>query len=661
MEGSNFLKLVIIILSTFSFRKGLTNYIFSDNRILFKPVQDNVGLMFEKMHFMKQFSDKNFVFAKRFNLIPIMELLNSDKHEHKTVEFENMLCDNVKPIKYFNWTEIKNNFVNQLSFVNELQNDDLYEEEYWSDFDIAKSLKLIESKDSDLFMDLKEYNFTDVDKNNRYLECLENNHSYENTCMFYYKIILVYNNQINDVSRAQQILENLHNSTAMNKLDYTDVILNDYILLVEMESLIEKLKKKNLAWPVDFNKPVNIDYNLSPMYKLHLYRDGYNVILFIVIPLIRNTNKLYNLYSVTTVPYCRVKTCLFIVPNNEYIAVTETKNYHVALSSDVIKNCVDFDGTLFCPYKQHDVTFESNVCEIEIFMGRLTNANKICNFKIANYNPKNIYVINIVNNQKFLCMLPTNFFQDIIFDCDNNYGIIKGQPGLYVISSTRPQTCKIYVTNNITLHVNRVQNLSVPFTPVKIFKFEEFFNLLLKNDFTIFNGVPFVNNFNRSTLLKYSIVFNRNNYNRWISDNNQDNVDIIANNIDHTNVIDSDNNVTEMTMSEEMLRNYKYNIIIVVVYAIAGVIGGVLSCYCCLRIKPISKTKPISNVKSAISPVIRFNKEKEVVTIDNLDEIDIMKRRYVAPLYNNSQAVQIANDKDNDNDNYYPIRIERVK
>ncbi|ABL75966.1 efp/ld130 fusion protein [Maruca vitrata nucleopolyhedrovirus] len=527
----------IKLIATYAIILSTTSLVVGRDRITFTPLEDSSGLLFERMYGLRHYTNDRFVFVKKFDFYPVLQELNNIKSKIELYASRFLTCKIA--IKQNRSSIIKARIENRLQFLTQLNKDlvrysveesyndvleninleygdsaefevyDDYEHlSHWSNMTVSDAQALLQNPPKDRVMFLK----TISAKNTNISEYI--NSTIE--CTDLANIMNVFNEKLNDASALAKMLKRIMKQTHKNKLDISNTVLDDGMLLTEMKKLVQTLHNHNRAWVVDFNKTMNDSFDLSQAYKLHLYLDLNTVIMFITMPLLKATSVSFNLYRVTTVPFCRGRMCLLIVSDNEYFGISDSKNYYVPVSDNFKQDCKKFTGydEFLCPETELIATMNAKVCEIEMFMGRYSgDVINICDIRVANYNPKKAYVNTIMNNMKWLYIFPNS--TTLVVHCnDASKFEMTVQPGVGVMLSTMSQTCAIRITHDgvtVTVDSRLYVGYSTTFWPKKIFNFNNYIDpFLLEKANT--NFLPTIDDFNRSVLLQLSNKFRIKDY-----------------------------------------------------------------------------------------------------------------------------------------------------
>jgi hypothetical protein len=248
-----------------------------------------------------------------------------------------------------------------------------------------------------------------------YNRCLVNRRTLNNTCRFAVKMMSSLTTNIQYAYKYIMMLEKLKQQWLLNKLPRNQQHLSnltEQIILGEMAKQMNE--KNNRIWMTNNN-------NFSRrrlLYKLHLFFDkNYAAVMFITVPPMNVNNgnsTLYNLYRVVSIPFCRGKICLIIIPSHEYVAISINRNYFMfvvniqQMDTICFNACID-DGypCYICPNNttigsdRPLATINSRVCEVELYMGRAPTSIEqlisVCDIRIANVIIKEAYVLPIAS------------------------------------------------------------------------------------------------------------------------------------------------------------------------------------------------------------------------------------------------------------------------
>lgn len=443
------------------------------------PIDDTTGLLFEQIYSMRHLTVDRFVFIQRINYLPMLhnlEFMRNKITEHQKCGYytynqylygiNNLIGrfkDYLSNIKALDKNYITYKSTNMIS--NKIINcdNDAIDCEYdknirsksksaidsgWGKLD-AETAKILLSSKSTLKNYLVKF-FPEM-----HTEILDLSETKPiNGCDASEKVISDVSSVISNSTQYTINLQSLINNVRDNKLNNN--IISDDKLLKEMKNQGGLLKKHQRDW-VNNKKIKNEHYNLSQAYKLHLFLDEYSIILFIVMPLVNESNINYNIYHVMTVPFCKGKTCLFMIPNNEYIAVSETKNYYIPLKKNFLDKCTIFTGNdeYLCPESKNLPTINSQICEIEMYMGRFTNVmNKYCDLRLGALLVDTQYVNSLIDHRKWLYMFQSRLNVDFYCKSNNVGSIFTVSSGIGILSAIKPEICSVRIGLKTTLLSN---------------------------------------------------------------------------------------------------------------------------------------------------------------------------------------------------------------
>ncbi|AGA16177.1 f protein [Thysanoplusia orichalcea nucleopolyhedrovirus] len=667
------------------------------DRITFTPIEDNSGLAFERMYRLRHYADDRFVFVKKFDFYPVLQELENVKFNIKFYEAQVLTCKNVKKIKPDRSSTIKSRIERQMQNLKQLNNNlitysvdnnmlsndvlesikfeykdsiefaayddddsssgggggDIAEQGHWSNLTVSDAQNLLRNppKDRVAFLDTVTTSYVNT-KYENYTKCLINNRTAENECMFLNDMMNMLNNKLDDAAALAKMLELITKQAHRNKLNTSNSNVNDAILLTEMKKLSQALNNQNRAWVVDFNKDMDDRFDLSQVYKLHLYLENNVVIMFITMPLLNSSTVPFNLYRVVTIPFCRGKMCLFMVSNHEYFAITDSKNYYVNVPDNFKHVCKEFTGydEVLCPESNSLATINSHVCEIEMFMGRYSNnIDDVCDIRVANYDPKKTYFNTVIDYRKWLYMFP-NSTTAVYYYCNDVIvnGVAKIQPGVGFMTSVISQTCSVQMSKDdiITVASRLYSTPSTTYWPSKKFNFNNYIDQsLLKKASTSF--IPTLNNFTRAALLQVRHKFHVREY---------------TSSTPHHFFYPS--KIYINTASEEKIQDSSNTTIIIVSIIIVALVflGFVIFLYFCVK----KRCNQFNNV------VVQYRHNNDFVTIHNTlneesnvmhidlphndgdDDDDDDDRETLYPIINDNLLY-------NDKPVMYPMIIERIK
>ncbi|ANF29764.1 F protein [Catopsilia pomona nucleopolyhedrovirus] len=376
-----------------------------------------------------------------------------------------------------------------------------------------------------------------VDKYANYIDCIVANHTADNNCKFVSDMMTVLANKMDDAISYVKMFEQLVKQVNRNKLIMSNGVMDDGTLMKEMKKYTMQLYNKRLSWVVksgsgndggNDNYENNNYFDLSQVYKLHMYAANdkhYSAILFITMPLVKNNTIAYNVYNIVTIPFCRGDVCLFMVPNSDRVAVSTTKNYYLPLPSgnndNYYSECVYFAAynEYLCLKKNNTMplaTLNSNVCEIEMYMGRYAanNIDALCDIRMGNFDNDTVYATTLQDTRKWLCLFPTN--ATVAVDCftsnNNNNNTFIVSRGVGIIE---PRSCLLRISSRIIIHssdasdnkFNNLNNESTIYWPKYKFNYSNYINESLLNSVRVKLPQKIYSNFTRANLLLLTTKF----------------------------------------------------------------------------------------------------------------------------------------------------------
>jgi hypothetical protein len=270
-------------------------------------------------------------------------------------------------------------------------------------------------------------------------------------CKYIENLIVVFSylmkNATNDATTLQALISNVRANKLNNNL------LTDYKLLKEMKNATSVVRNRHRAWVNDNRTDSNGHFNLAEAYRLYLFMDkNYSLILFVVMPLLNENNVSYNVYRIMTVPFCRGRICLFMIPNNEYIAVSMTKNYYIPFSFEECTLFAGYDEYL-CPETNTLPTINSKTCEIEMYMGRYANVmDKYCDLRLGTLLSDSAYILPLMEYRKWLYMFHKKL--NIGYFCNelsNNDGTLSVGSGIGILSAKLADTCSVRISSKMSI------------------------------------------------------------------------------------------------------------------------------------------------------------------------------------------------------------------
>nr|AFS52005.1 DekiORF128 [Dendrolimus kikuchii nucleopolyhedrovirus] len=368
-----------------------------------------------------------------------------------------------------------------------------------------------------------------TEKYSEYTRCLVTNHTKHNNCMFAESMMKLMLKKIDDIVAQVKVLERIVKQVNRNKLNASNTIMDDDTLLAAMNTSASALHARGLAWAVDLSRPRSDSFDLSAVYKLHLYADkDYSIALFVLMPLLRNITTVYNLYRFVTLPFCVKQRCLLVIPTNEYAVISASKNYYMAMDGDTVqRTCTQFnsaaddDGDEYLCLERRDAppvaTMNSNVCEIEMYMGRrIDDMDTLCDVRMASVDRNSAHVCTVVESNKWLYVADTDAATTINFLCTAANGTVAGaltaSRGLGVVSRLQPHTCTLRMNSGIVAVAASRRHATTTYWPRKrVFNFNDYINASLLSGVYI-KSLPTLDNFTRVALLSLKTKFNVKNY-----------------------------------------------------------------------------------------------------------------------------------------------------
>lgn len=435
------------------------------NVINFDPIDDAIGLMFEHVATLRHVTDQRFVFVKTIDYYPLLqELENISKflHDPRNDATSCPLVKIVKPgklrstleriSKYLSvLTQLNNEYVSyavdfdssgnnkvftdiEFEYVDSRQQsvDDERNPPHWSAFSADDAKALLKSPVRDRVKILPAISTA--------TNTMSSYGTGNRSCLYLAYIHSMMNRKLAAAAHFVNTLDSLIQQTSLNKLNATNNMIDDNVLFDEMRQLVKMLAGYNLSWVVDFEREMNSRFDLSQAYKLYLYADKNVVGLYITMPLVNTKDLKYNLYRVATVPFCRGTMCLMMVPATSYIAVTDTRNYYTRVPDDYNLQCKKFTGynEILCPFSPRIATMESDVCEIEIFMGRyVDNIDEVCDVRVADNAANQVFLDTLVDRHKWLYAFSSNAtvgylctdqYRDVVVNVSAGVGLMTARP-----------------------------------------------------------------------------------------------------------------------------------------------------------------------------------------------------------------------------------------
>ncbi|AAP29812.3 fusion protein [Choristoneura fumiferana multiple nucleopolyhedrovirus] len=452
------------------------------NLISFEPIDDSAGLVFERVGALRHVTEQRFLFVQTIDYDPLLQELTKISDFVRDTRDNATGCPLLKLIKpgkpratifrinkhLASLTQINNEFVSyalnsadpinneveiEFDYVDTRQQDtafaDAHNPPHWSTVgaaDIKALLAAPPPRDhAKVLPRISTANVTD-----KYLEyeaCMDANRSAENECLYLTEMHNAMSRKLTDAASFAYTLDRLIKQTRRNKLNTTNNVLDDGALLREMRQLIKVLAARNLSWVVNFEREMNARFDLSQAYKLHLYANKNTRVLCIAMPLVDTTALQYNLYRVGTGPFFRGTMCLMMVPAASHVAVTDTRNFYTQVPVEFTTQCQHFSGynEFLCPASPRVATFNSGVCEIEMFMGRhANNFDSLCDVRVADNNAKQVLLGILVNNRKWIYAFSSS--ATINYSCDGHYDAVVNVPaGVGVITAQSLLICSVRV------------------------------------------------------------------------------------------------------------------------------------------------------------------------------------------------------------------------
>ncbi|UZE89796.1 EFP [Parapoynx stagnalis nucleopolyhedrovirus] len=598
------------------------------SKFQYASVDDSTGLLFEHLYNMRHVTTDRFVFIQQidyFNMLQELQSLHSNIVDHKADISE---CGHLIYQQYLDVITHKiDTFNNYLSVLQTLdttyvrytlddkvidmnvldyKSDELIETERstlsnpeWSKLN-AKTAKLLLSSRSDL---VKRYSY----KNTSSLHTLMK--PIKTACDYIDNLILMFSLVFKNVTEKLSDLQALLVSLRYNKLKSN--IFSEDFLLQEMKRQRGILKKHGRAWVTDHKTAIkNKHFKLAEAYRLYVYVKKYTVTLYIVMPLLNETSTTFNIYKVMTVPFCRGKSCLFMIPNNEYIAVSESKNYYVSFKDDYKKTCSVFTGydEYLCPEIETVPTINSNICEIEMYMGRYSNVMTLCDLRLGSILSDTQYTIPLVDHEKWLYMFVKKL--NISYFC-NRFGVINGMitvpSGVGIFSAKEGDVCSIRLDVKTSLSSNTTYyNIeSTTYWPKKKFNYNNYFDQYMLGNASA-NTLKRLNSFDRAALLTLKSKFDVNNFQTVPTYFVPANLNVAVNEADITSIYD-----------QVETDNSKIIYLTVGILSAVILIGACILWYwcCCIR----KKSRRITD-----NVTVKYNPKK----IQN-DETHLMKQHHL--------------------------------
>jgi Baculovirus F protein len=535
-------------------------------KLQYASVDDSSGLLFERLYAMRHVTTDRFVFIQQIDYLDMLQDLQNMHIMIKNHEGDMIDCGHAGYQQYLDFITYKietfNKYLSALqsldttyvryawdSMITNNEVIDINGSDYESDepFDAkrnvfsnpewgnlnAKTAKLLLSSRNDF---VQRYAVKNTSTSNFSLK----SKPYKTSCEYINNIIVMYTQVIPNVTDILSDLQALLISIRQNKLK-NNIFSEDFVFQ-EMKRLRGTLKKYGRAWVTD-NKTdsKNGHFNLAESYRLHVYVRNYSVTLYVLMPLLNENSITYNIYKVMTVPFCRGKSCLFMIPTNEYIAVSESKNYYVPLQDDYKETCSLFAGydEYLCPEIENVPTLNSNICEIEMFMGRYSHVMTMCDLRLGGTLANNkYYIILLVDFHKwmyvFVKTLNVSYFCNAL---DIAHGIITVPAGVGILSAQHGDVCSIRLDGKDTISSDTrfYVTESTTYWPKKIFNYNDYFNQYVLGNASLKN-LKKLSTFNRSSLL----TLNRNFKVNDLQEVNSYFVPIYSNSNEVVNINDDD-------------------------------------------------------------------------------------------------------------------------
>lgn len=483
--------------------------------ISFEPIAETSGLMFERISALRHVSDQRFVFVQTIDYYPVLhdllKILNFVQNPlnnandcmsiklakpHKTLSTYKRISQHLSML-----TQINNEFVNyevdssdtennevfadiiHFDHVNTRRPDNTHEPPHWSWVSVGQVKALLAAPPHDFAKMLT----TNMPMSghmtmNKYEECIRNNCTIEERCLYLAEIHKMISHKLADADYYANTLYLLIEQTRRNKLNVTNNVVDDNSLLREMRQISKILAPHNLKWVVDFDREIDSRFDLSQIYKLHLYVSKTTVVLCIAMPLTDTKVLQYSLYKIGTVPFCKGTMCLMMVPATSHIAVTDTRNFYTQVPVDFETLCKQFTGynEFICPTSPRIATFDSGVCEIEIFMGRHMEKIDLCDVRVADNNSKQTFAYTLVDGRKWLYAFSSNATVD--YWCNNTKYNMNVQAGVGLITAQPALTCSVHINGGaimFNVDTRYYVTSSRSYWPSRLFDYTDYVNATL--------------------------------------------------------------------------------------------------------------------------------------------------------------------------------------
>ena len=266
-----------------------------------------------------------------------------------------------------------------------------------------------------------------------------------------------FKDQYNNMTRRKEITEAYH-FISENYLQFeldTNKLLNAILFaslgilhpLLFHEDIITTVKNSvntkifNAKFPLNEEKISKQE--LLQISAIDVFIVDYNLISTIEIPLIDNTQYiLYKLYALPKTENWNPKETIlsFILPEKDYVAPTQDKNYFTMLSQNMIQDCKKIRNTYICPnHPPVQETKYTDKCEPKIAANLPLKIDE-CNIKL--FKSSTTYWIKLTNNSwAYSAPKP----ETLVFKCQKNpiavktiekCGIIQLEPDCVVNSKT---------------------------------------------------------------------------------------------------------------------------------------------------------------------------------------------------------------------------------
>ncbi|AAC59020.2 unknown [Orgyia pseudotsugata multiple nucleopolyhedrovirus] len=488
----------------------------------FTPIDDGAGLVFERIGALRHVTNQRFLFVQTIDYYPLLQELAKISKFVREPRNNASSCPLVKLVRpgkpratggriskhLASLTQINKEFVsytlnsadpqNNEVFTDVLEVDyedtrqqdaafaDAHNPPHWSVVSAADVKELLAvAPPRDRVRVLPHISTANVaDKYLKYEACINEERSADNECLYLTEMHGVMASKLADAASFANTLDRLIKQTRRNKLNMTNNVIDDELLLREMRQLSKLLAGHGLGWVVDFERELNAQFDLSQAYKLHLYASQNTVVLCVAMPLVDTAALQYSLYKVATVPFCRGTMCLMMVPAADYIAVTDTRNFYTQVPADFQTQCKAFAGydEFLCPASQRVPTLDSGECEIEMFMGRYARDIDVqCDMRVADNRPSQVLLGPLVNCRKWVYSFSSN--ATVSYWCGARDAATVAVPaGVGVVVAQSPLTCSVRVNKDallFTVDTRSHKAASRAYWPRRRFNYNDYVNTSL--------------------------------------------------------------------------------------------------------------------------------------------------------------------------------------